>query len=344
MLFDQSIFFYFLSAILYVLLFFRVSKYLNFFFDKKDSWLFTLVFLFHPLCIDALLGPNYLAGSLAFLFLIESLIQEKLGHMLSSLVLIFISSLLNLNYLFFGLFFLFKNRLFFKRIIIYLIPIIFITTLYLSKNFTSINHNPLTFISYFISNVAFPINLTIISYSIFPLNLTTLLFSLSLIVFILMREKKEGNLNQLKILFSLIFSTVLGIYFSPWIREKQFWDSFILTPSSYMGITFAILFFLFRIIPKKVFPLFAALILYFSANWCFNWFPNSQLVQASIDSLPANFTNIAEIKRFKAWQLINENKKSEGLSLLNELQAETIDNKTLSKDLKLDIDFLNKVN
>jgi hypothetical protein len=291
-----------------------------------------------------LLGPNYLAGSLAFLLLLESLHQEYHDHLLSSLILVFLSSIFNLNYLFFGIFCLLRNREYFKKILIYLLPILFVTILYLSKSFTNLNRNPLSFASYFISNVAIPINLTIINYSLFPFNITTLIFSFSLIIFILIKEKKEGNLKQLYILLSLIFSTILGIYFSPWIREKQFWDSFILTPSSYMGITFTILFFLFKIIPKKVFPLFAALILYFSANWCFNWFPNSQLVQSSIDSLPANFTNIAEIKRFKAWQLINENKKNEGLSLLNELQAETIDNKTLSKDLKLDIDFLNKVN
>jgi hypothetical protein len=332
MIYSQGTIFYIIAICLTLLVGVRLQAYLKEFFTSGFSLLVTITILLHPLSIDAFLAPNPIGGPLAFYIFLEGLFMLRKEKFEWAILLMILASIFNFAYCVFPLFFFFKHRATLKK---YLVPVLlyaFIGFIYFKKHFLNGDHNPIIFYSLFFQNLLIPMSLSVIDYSVFPFNPMSTALS---IVFILLFCWREQYDKRSRSFWPMLLFPIFGLTRHQWTEAHHFWDDVILTSSNSLCITFAFIVMLAIHLPKKIFALYVVVILLFSYDWAQERHPYSKVLEESIVNLPADYPEIATVKRVLAWQYLYENKKKKGSDLLNALSRENTKDKNLLKDLEV---------
>lgn len=333
MVYYQTVFTYLLSFIFTAILIFRLSAYLKNFFENKFSIVISLTVLLHPLSIDSFLAPNFLPGAIAFFFLIEGLHYLKKEKVGMALFLLLLSSVCNIYYTFFLLYIMYLHRSFFihfkKYVFVFLVFLVF----YFRNFILHTPHNPIIFLSYFIQNIFLPLSLTVFNYSLYSFNLMYFLLTVVFLLLALWRQQIHGK--KIDHLFPLIFLPSLGVYFTQWTEAYRFWHEVLLTPSSYLCITFAFIVMMALYLPRVLFYIYFLLILIVSFDWGQRWVPLAGVIKYSISVLPDDYSYSLNAKRFYAWELIYEKKLVQGHQLLEALKIENPHNEEIKSDLEV---------
>jgi hypothetical protein len=320
MIFNNNIYLLLLSYAATIILIWRLSSFFNLYFDQTLSNILTLIVLFHPLSIEAILAPNAIAGSLAFLLFIEGLIRIKRNSLNSAMILFLGASICNIGYSLFPIYYYNKHKTKFQNYFPYYFTYLVLLVLFMFVRLLKHTHNPFTFFSYFIHNLIAPISVNIFSYSVFPFSLNIFILSMIIfgVLFYIQVKKKLGMDN----LFILILP-LIGIFFEPWTEQSFYWQEIIYSPSSYLPITFAFFFILAFFLPKSFFKVFIFVVLYFSIQWttCFNSFSN--IIETSIGNLPTDYSSeLKNMKRVLSDAYFFEHRTKDALKVLEFLSLE----------------------
>lgn len=332
MIYNQAPLFYFLSIVITAILALRLNKYLKDFFPNSFSIVVALAILFHPLSIDAFLGPNFISGPLAFFLFLEALFFIKKENILGAIFLIMGAAACNLAYCLVPIYIFLKYK---KQLQQYLIPAVFyslLLSIYLWKHLFLTPHNPIVFFSYFIMNLLAPLSLNIIDYSLFPFFASATILTVSVLLVIRWRQSFNSCSKQF---WPMLFLPIIGSGFHQWSTPYRFWNNVLFSPSNFLCITFSFIVMLAIHLPRKIFIFYFAFILFFSVNWAFQWHPNSNLLEYSLNSLPSNYSELTTVKRVLAWEYLHEKNHKNGFELLRVISIENPELESLKKDLEV---------
>lgn len=332
MIYSQDFVFYLLAFILTIVIGIRLHSYLKEFFSSLFSAIVTLAVILHPLSIDAFLAPNFIAGSLAFLFFLESLIFLKKEKHAYALGVVVLASVCNLAYGLFPLYYVYTYR---KQLSKFYVPAgiyLYLFLIYFFKLFYLTPHNPLIFFSHFSLKVLAPFSLSFFDYSTFPFSPISAIISISLLIIFLRFQQIDSRSTRF---WPMLFFPLIAVFSHQWIGPYQFWHEVILTPSNFLCITFALVVMLAIHLPKEIFVAYFIVILALSYDWGTRWSPTSNLIWQSVIDLPSDYKETLTAKRVLAWQFLYEKKTREAEEMLRALLVENPGNEDLNSDLKL---------
>lgn len=336
MIVTQTVLTYFLSSIVYLIIFFRLNDFINTHF-KINNWLFNTIFLLHPFLLEIILRPA-LISAISFLLILEALnIYFKREESSISWINIFFfitAGIININYSFIPmtLFFNMKQLNAKKRILLIAYCLSILTAL--AYNFSEYRINLISFISYFTFNIFIPININFFTPALTQIN--PLYFSLSLMLYFYFYYKFENDYKHkfLLLLTPLIF---LGSMFKQWDNKFAFWNDLIWQTSWYAPILLVYLISMLKILGKTSFYIVSIFIICLNGLYFEFYFPTSKYIEASIPALPEDKKVInINANRIYMWQLIDEKKINEAISLSKKLK----DSNPQSSELEAEYNFI----
>jgi hypothetical protein len=331
MIYNQTFLSYFIAGFLTIVLIFKLTGFLNRFFNTEMSFVITITTLFHPWSIDAFLAPNLLEGPIAFLiliFAIEKLLDEQI---LFSQIIFILAGVFNISLTLIPIYIYIKKFKELKNYTLYHLLYLIILFYYLRKHELMLDRLPLHFYIHYIQNIFFPITLSIFTYSLAPINFPSMA-TVFLFVFLLWFNKRK-ELQKLYFLLPFSILTFIGTMTTSWNEKYFFWKEVIFNPSSFMIVTFSTIILLALSIPKRIFYAYTFFIIFVSTFWGICWFPNSKILEYSKDNLPKDYSQIFYMQKLMAWQYLYEGDTQRGIQILDKLTLEYPKDQEILKEL-----------
>lgn len=334
MIYESTIFNYLISIFFFILCFNEMIKFSRTHLNSLNSYLLTICVLLHPLCLDALMGPNLFNGYVSFFFFLKYLNLKSsdddqiYGINLSVIYLVF-SVVFNLYNSFLIIYHLKKTslkNLNFKNQAL-LINTFALIILFSFKLFDPAI-NVFSFFSNFLTTIFVPINITVFHFGLIDASLNMIiLWGLFIFYYILSLEKNEYYYLFIFSLIPVFMVNIVNINVG-----SEYWSKIIFYYSSLLSTVFLLLFYLsFKF--KKIFTYYSLVLICTSIFWTPFWIKKSTIVEQSFYSLPSNFQEVNTAKKTLAFQYAYDDRKELGLRLLQELVNDNFESKELTEDI-----------